>query len=146
MCPKTYSATVSTNAGGFSLNLFTFDSSTRQFTIYTQSADEIGTYTVTITAFITSSPSQTQTGTITVEVLTSCIVTELTLVPDRIESLATFIGFSNLSLRKYNFNDTISFAETLSTDSEDFCGEKVISFTLDDVDTELLNYTIDGLI
>ena len=36
MCPKTYTATVSTNAAGKSLSLFTLDSLTRQFTISSQ--------------------------------------------------------------------------------------------------------------
>ena len=76
--------------------------------------------------------------------MVSCIVTQISIIPDQIESLATFKGYSALSQKKYHFNDTVSFAETLSTDLADFCGEKILSFTLDGSETNLINYTTEG--
>jgi hypothetical protein len=40
----------------------------------------------------------------------------------------------------------MSFAETLTTDSVDFCGEKSLAFRLNGLQTNLINYTADGRI
>ena len=57
MCAKTYSATVSTNAGGNSLTNFLFDTGLKQFKISSQNYNQIGTYTVTLKGVITDFPS-----------------------------------------------------------------------------------------
>lgn len=48
-----------------------------------------------------------------------------------IEDFVTFAGYSIASQLKYTFNDTQSSANTLPTDTVDYCGEKILSFTVD---------------
>ena len=47
-CAKTYTATAVVNGGGESLSGFSFDGSTRQFWVSSQSYGQIGTHTVTV--------------------------------------------------------------------------------------------------
>ena len=51
-------------------------------------------------------------------------------MPLIVESFVTFAGYNVTSRLKYTFNDTVSVAQTLSTDSQDFCGNKTLSFTI----------------
>ena len=51
-------------------------------------------------------------------------------MPGSIENLVAFAGNTVKSLEKYTFNDTISISKTLTADSNDFCFEKVLTFSL----------------
>jgi len=58
--------------------------------------------------------------------------------PGQVENLVSFAGYSVKSQNKYTFNDTVSIELTASTDTVDFCGEKLISFYLNGTTTLLL--------
>ena len=77
MCPKTYTATVGTNAGGNSLSTFNFDSILRKFTIYSGNYNQIGVYTVTLRGEVTEAPTQFATRTFTITVVDPCLTTVL---------------------------------------------------------------------
>ncbi len=68
-----------------------------------------------------------------------CTSTSISIVPASIEKLVAFAGFTVSSKVKYTFNDTVSKAKTQTTDSNDFCGEKQLSFTLKGTITSYLN-------
>ena len=70
--------------------------------------------------------------------LSLCDTTVISIVPGSVENIVAFSGFSTISLNKYVFNDTVSLSRTLITDSQDFCGEKVLSFTLNTTSTTQL--------
>ncbi len=53
--------------------------------------------------------------------------------------MVAFAGYTVASKVKYTFNDTVSFAYTLSTDSIDFCGNKQLAFRLNGTSTTFLN-------
>ena len=53
MCAKTYTASVTTNAGLISLTAFALNTATKTFTVSSQSYDQIGTYTATLRGEIT---------------------------------------------------------------------------------------------
>lgn len=72
-------------------------------------------------------------------VVNPCLNTAISIVPTLIENLVTFKGFPILSKDKYNFNDTVSFARTLSTDANDFCGDKILTFTINSTATTILS-------
>lgn len=50
-----------------------------------------------------------------------------------------FAGYTVASKTKYTFNDTVSVVKTLTTDSDDFCGEKVLQFKLNNTETSYFN-------
>ena len=81
MCAKTYSATVSTNAGGSSLSKFDFNAGAKQFKILSDVYNQIGTYTVTLKGEITSAPTNFATTTFTVTVLDPCLSTTIYPIP-----------------------------------------------------------------
>lgn len=62
-------------------------------------------------------------------------------MPGSVENFITFAGYNTTSLLKYTFNDTESFARTLTTDSGDFCGEKLLTFTMNTTATTFFNAT-----
>jgi hypothetical protein len=53
--------------------------------------------------------------------------------------MVVFAGYTAASTLKYVFNDTISASKTLTTDSHDFCGEKIIEFSLNGTATSYLS-------
>lgn len=53
--------------------------------------------------------------------------------PSTVESLVSFAGKTTTSQQKYKFEDTVSKNLKLPTDTSDFCGEKVLTFTFNDV-------------
>lgn len=59
-------------------------------------------------------------------------------MPLSIENFETFAGHSVRSLLKYTFNDTASQKYALPSDTDDFCGEKLLTFTINGTTTELL--------
>ena len=77
MCPKTYTATVSNNAGGNSLSNFSLDSALREFLIYSGNYNQIGTFTVTIRGEVTEAPTKFATTTFTITVVDPCLTTAL---------------------------------------------------------------------
>jgi hypothetical protein len=59
------------------------------------------------------------------------LTTQISLVkPSKVEDLSGFAGFTTYSLANYTFNDTASKLRTLVSDTKDFCGEKVLNFTM----------------
>jgi hypothetical protein len=134
MCPKTYTATVSTNAGGKSLTSLTLDSSLRQFTISSQSYDQIGSYTVTITAAVIGFTSVTKTATLTVTVKDPCLQTTLTppsLLPANMNTsvLVQTAGGTPLFVSQTvaPFFDTVSSAPR--GNGTDVCGARTFTFS-----------------
>lgn len=75
-----------------------------------------------------------------------CRVTKISIVPGGIERMAIFPGYSTYSLQNYTFNDTASKKYTLTTDSADYCDEKLLSFSLNGTVTDMLNATNTGKI
>jgi hypothetical protein len=67
--------------------------------------------------------------------LNPCLHTAITSVPGSVENFVAFAGFNITSLIKYTYNDTLSITRTTNTDSADFCGEKLLSFTLNTTTT-----------
>ena len=49
--------------------------------------------------------------------------------------MVVFANYSSTSKVRYTFNDTISITKTLTTDSNDFCGEKTLAFSLNGTTT-----------
>jgi hypothetical protein len=62
-------------------------------------------------------------------------------VPGSVENFVAFAGYNTTSLVKYTYNDTQSFALTINTDSTDFCGEKLLSFTVNTTATSFFDAT-----
>ncbi len=60
------------------------------------------------------------------------------IVPESIENLVAFVGYTINSLYKYFFNDTVSVTSTIATDSSDFCGDKLLSFYINDTETSII--------
>ena len=73
-----------------------------------------------------------------VEIIDPCFKTNLTLLPSSIENFVAFAGYQVNSTKNYTFNDTESFTRTLPTDSEDFCGAKVLKFLINNTETLFL--------
>ena len=73
--------------------------------------------------------------------LDPCLLTAITIVPGSVENFIAFAGYSVMSLVKYTYDDTQSFARTINSDSVDFCGEKLLSFTVNTTATEYFNAT-----
>jgi hypothetical protein len=65
--------------------------------------------------------------------------TAITSVPGSVENFVAFAGYNITSLIKYTYNDTLSVTRTTNTDSADFCGEKLLSFTLNTTTTQFFN-------
>ena len=55
--------------------------------------------------------------------------------------MIAFAGFNTTSQTKYTFNDDVSILQTASTDTDDFCGEKQLVFSLNGTVTTLLSAT-----
>jgi hypothetical protein len=60
-----------------------------------------------------------------------CDFSTIVPTPDTIENLVSFAGYNTSSLAIYNVNDTVSVANTLSTDTKDFCDSTNLSFMID---------------
>ncbi len=75
LCPKTYSSSVSTNAGGNQLTSFIVDASTGKFKVSSQAYNQIGTFIVTLTGTVAAYPSIIATTTLTVTVTDPCLKT-----------------------------------------------------------------------
>ncbi len=68
-----------------------------------------------------------------------CKTTNISTIPEQIENLVAFAGYTIQSSQKYVFNDTESISRTSSTDLSDYCGEKLINFTIGNITTDILN-------
>ena len=62
----------------------------------------------------------------------------ISIVPVTVENFVTFAGYNTTSLLKYTFNDTQSQTRTDMTDQTDFCGEKLLSFSINSTTTSTL--------
>ncbi len=67
-----------------------------------------------------------------------CPTTSITTIPDSIEKLVAFAGYTVNSLKRYSFNDTVSVASTMVTDSSDFCGDKLLTFFINGTETSII--------
>ena len=74
-------------------------------------------------------PTCFSTFTLTV-IIDPCFLTSVSTAPTSIENFVAFAGYNITSLVKYTFNDSVSLVRTLTTDSKDFCGEKLLILTL----------------
>ena len=96
--------------------------------LYSRNLADTGVHTITLTSTLksynpyTGSIAPTVSKTFTLTAVDPCLSTAITTEPTQIEDLVGFAGFNVTSLQMYSFNDTISIANTLATDSVDFCG------------------------
>ncbi len=70
-----------------------------------------------------------------------CTSTLISIAPATVENLVTFAGYNITSLVKYSFNDSVSFVRTLTTDTVDLCGEKILKFSVNNTATTVINAT-----
>jgi hypothetical protein len=102
-----------------------------------------GAFLVSVTATLdssylyTSSPTSCQNS-FALNGTDPCLTTTISTVPASVENMVVFAGYTAASTLKYVFNDTISASKTLTTDSHDFCGEKIIEFSLNGTATSYL--------
>ena len=66
--------------------------------------------------------------------------------PTSVETIVVFAGYSKLTELAYKYNDTTSQIRTLTTDLDDFCGEKEYLFTLDRSTTSVFSLEKNGQI
>ncbi len=66
--------------------------------------------------------------------------------PSSVETIVVFAGYSKLTELAYIYNDTQSQFRTLTTDLDDFCGEKEYLFTLDRSTTTVFSLEKNGQI
>ncbi len=85
----------------------------------------------------TPSPPPCQSS-FTLTLVDPCLSTSISTLPASVENVVIFAGYSVKSKVRYTFNDTASLTKTLTTDSEDFCGEKQLKFLLNSTDTSYL--------
>ena len=84
--------------------------------------------TATLDNYPYSAPTPPCLSTFTLTVTNPCPTTSITAASAPIENLVAFAGYTVVSKVKYTFNDAVSIANTHSTDSVDFCGEKQLAF------------------
>ena len=80
----------------------------------------------------------------TLNIVDSCTFTSIT-GPTTVENLASFPGYSATS-SVYTFNDTVSQILTTPNDNQDFCGLKTFTFSINSLDTALLEGNNSGQI
>ena len=78
-------------------------------------------------------------STFTLTVVDPCLSTVILTLPSSVENFVAFAGYSVASKARYTFKDSISTAKTLTTDSNDFCGEKQLKFELNSTIVSYLN-------
>jgi hypothetical protein len=105
---------------------------TISFSAYSMDVTNAGTFPIPVTATLDNYPYSATTppcqSSFALTVIDPCPTTSITTVPASIENLVAFAGTTVLSKIKYTFNDTVSITNTLSTDSIDFCGDKLLVF------------------
>ena len=72
----------------------------------------------------------TNTQSFTLTIADPCPTSVIT-GPTSVEAIIVFAGYNKLTELAYIYNDTQSQIRTLTTDLDDFCGEKEYLFTLD---------------
>jgi hypothetical protein len=104
------------------------------YSVFTRDLAVNGASTISVASTLNNynfSPARTApmcSSTFLLTVINPCDSTVISTVPVVIEDVVAFSGYSVQSLKKYTFNDTNSASRTLSTDSSDYCGEKLLTF------------------
>lgn len=75
---------------------------------------------------------------VTVTIVDVCLKTKINIVPNKIENFVTFAGYNITSVNNYTFNDSKSHIGTTTSDSEDYCGGKILAFYINDTVSNLL--------
>jgi hypothetical protein len=121
-------------------NLITLPTSTVPSITFAQTTDttDAKTYTVTVSARPVGAATWTSSATATYTYNIPCPTTNITTVPNSIENLVAFAGYTVNSLKKYSFNDTVSVTSTKATDSSDFCGDKLLKFFINGTETSII--------
>lgn len=92
LCSKTYTALIT---GPATLTTFSLDVATSKFQIYSDSFNQIGTYTVTLTGTVTAEPTKFATTTFSIIIVNPCLTkTVISIVPASVENLVAFAGFT----------------------------------------------------
>jgi hypothetical protein len=63
-----------------------------------------------------------------------------------IENFVAFAAYSAVSLKTYTFNDTVSETKTVPTDTADFCGEKLLTFSINGTETTSITSNVSNYI
>ncbi len=112
---------------------------TIQYSVYSRDLNDVGTYDLTVTATLNNYPYSTNlpssASTLTVTVIDPCLSTLISTSVTEIENFVAFAGYSAVSLKTYTFNDTVTETKTLLTDTVDFCGEKLLNFSINGTET-----------
>ena len=69
-------------------------------------------------------------------IIDPCLTSLIIATPTQFQNLVGFAGYKITSLEKYNFDDTESTIRTLSSDASDFCGNKLLSASINGTATQ----------
>jgi hypothetical protein len=120
---------------------------TLNYSAYTRDLAFVGINSITLTSTLTGynfSPARAAPETSSTFLLTTldpCLLSVISIVPIQIENLVAFAGYNVTSLSKYTYNDTESLSRTFVTDPSDFCGEKLLNFSINNTATSTLKAT-----
>ncbi len=68
-------------------------------------------------------------------VIDPCLSTLISASTTEIENFVAFAGYLAVSLNTYTFNDTVTETKTLPVDTVEFCGKKLLSFSINGTET-----------